>query len=65
MRASSLTDPASTRLFLWVCLGPVLLLLIVVVIAPITLAIVDSFRDLSLTILTKRGQPIGLDNFRD
>ena len=65
MRDSNLADPASTRLFLWVCLGPVLLFLIVVVIAPMTLAIVDSFRDLSLTMLTKRGQPIGLENFRD
>jgi multiple sugar transport system permease protein len=43
----------------------VLLFLIIVVVAPLTLAIVDSFRDLSLTMLTKRGQPIGLDNYRD
>lgn len=65
MRDSNLVGPASTRLFLWVCLGPVLLFLIVVIIAPMTLAIVDSFRDLSLTNFAKRGQPIGLDNFRD
>ncbi|MDH3673160.1 MAG: sugar ABC transporter permease [Gammaproteobacteria bacterium] len=62
---SKLADSASTRTFLWVCMGPVLLFLIIVVVAPLTLAIVDSLRDLSLTMLTKRGQFIGLDNFRD
>ena len=60
-----LADSASTRTFLWVCMGPVLVFLLIVAIAPMTLAIVDSFRELSLTSLTKRGQFIGLDNYRD
>ncbi|MDH3379820.1 MAG: hypothetical protein OEQ39_23090, partial [Gammaproteobacteria bacterium] len=65
MNNSNLAKSASTNTFLWFCMGPVLLFLIIVVVAPLTLAIVDSLRDLSLTLLTKRGQYIGLDNFRD
>ncbi len=55
----------STNTFLWVCMGPVLVFLIIVAVAPLTLALVDSFRDLSMTSLSKRGAFIGLDNYRD
>ena len=55
----------STRTFMWFCMGPVLLLLIIVAIAPVTLAIIDSFRDLSLAMPSKRGQFVALDNYRD
>jgi len=55
----------STRTFMWFCMGPVLLLLVIVAVAPVTLAIIDSFRDLSLAMPSKRGQFVGLDNYRD
>ena len=55
----------STRTFMWFCMGPVLVLLIIVAIAPVTLAIIDSFRDLSLAMPSKRGQLVALDNYRD
>ena len=55
----------STRTFMWFCMGPVLVLLIIVAIAPVTLAIIDSFRDLSLAVPSKRGQFVALDNYRD
>ncbi len=46
-------------------MGPVLAFLIIVAVAPTTVAIIDSFRELSLTISTKRGAFIGLDNYRE
>ncbi len=46
-------------------MGPVIVFLIIVAVAPVTLAIIDSFRELSLTSITKRGQFVGLDNYRD
>ncbi len=55
----------STRTFVWVCMGPVIAFLLIVAVAPVTLAIIDSFRELSLTSLTKRGQFVGLENYRD
>ena len=55
----------STRTFMWFCMGPVLVLLIIVAVAPVTLAIIDSFRDLSLHMPSKRGQFVALDNYRD
>ena len=58
-------NSASTKTFLWVCMGPVLVFLLLVAVAPLVLAIVDSLRELSLTIPSKRGQFIGLDNYRD
>jgi len=58
-------DLTSTRAFVWVCMAPVLIFLIVVAIAPTTVAIMDSFRELSLTVFTNRGAFIGLENYRD
>jgi multiple sugar transport system permease protein len=46
-------------------MGPVLVFLIIVAVAPLTLALIDSFRDLSLAMASKRGQFIALDNYRD
>ena len=61
----STVHTGSTGIFVWVCMGPVVLFLLIVAVAPVTLAIVDSFRELSLTSLAKRGQFIGLQNYRD
>lgn len=58
-------DWRSEKTFVWVCMLPVLIFLIVVAIAPTTAAIIDSFRELSLTVFTKRGEFIGLDNYRE
>lgn len=65
MSSATTVHTASTKTFLWVCMGPVLVFLVVVAVAPLTLALVDSFRELSMTSLTKRGAFIGLDNYRD
>ena len=46
-------------------MAPVLAFLIVVAVAPTTVAIIDSLRELSLTVFTKRGVFIGLDNYRE
>jgi len=65
LSSATTVHTASTKTFLWVCMGPVLVFLVVVAVAPLTLALVDSFRELSMTSLTKRGAFIGLDNYRD
>jgi multiple sugar transport system permease protein len=44
---------------------PVLAFLIIVAVAPTTVAIIDRLRELSLTAFTKRGAFIGLDNYRE
>lgn len=54
----------STTTFLWVCMLPLLLFLIVVAVAPTTVAIIDSLENLSLTSHVARGKFIGLANFR-
>ncbi len=61
MSGDALTGSASGRNFLLVCMGPVIIFLIIVAVAPLTLAIVDSFRELSMIQLSKRGAFIGLD----
>lgn len=58
-------DRQSARHFVWFCMTPVILFLIVVALAPTIVAITDSLRELSLTVFTKRGQFIGLDNYRE
>lgn len=55
----------SRTTFIWVCMLPILLFLIIVSVAPTTIAIIDSLRNLSLTSYTARGQFIGLSNYRD
>ena len=54
----------SPRGFIWFCMGPVIIFLLVIALAPTVLALVDSLRELSLTVFTKRGQFIGLENYR-
>lgn len=53
-----------TNRFMWTCMVPVIVFLVLVSLAPLILAMVDSLRDLSLTVFTKRGNFIGLGNFR-
>ena len=65
MSGDALTGSASGRNFLLVCMGPIIIFLIIVTVAPLTLAIVDSFRELSMIHLSKRGDFIGLDNSRE
>ncbi len=57
-------DRQSARRFVWFCMAPVIIFLIVVALVPMIVAITDSLRELSLTVFTKRGAFIGLDNFR-
>lgn len=52
------------RRFMWLCIGPLILFLVLVSITPTILSIVDSLRELSLTVFTKRGDFIGLENYR-
>lgn len=49
---------------MWVCMIPVLIFLIIVSVAPTTVAIVDSLRHLALTSFSAKGKFIGLDNYR-
>ena len=65
MSNATTVHSASTKSFLWVCMGPVLIFLIIVAVAPLTLALIDSFRDLSMTSLLNRGAFLGLDNYRE
>jgi multiple sugar transport system permease protein len=58
-------DFASEKTFVWVCMLPVLAFLALVAVAPTTVAVIDSVRQLSLTSFAARGEFIGLDNFRD
>ena len=58
-------DLNSERAFLWVCLVPVLVFLAIVAVAPTTAAIIDSFRELSLTSFGARGEFIGFDNYKE
>jgi multiple sugar transport system permease protein len=56
---------SSERTVVWICMTPVLVFLAVVAVAPTTVALIDSFRALSLTSFAARGQFIGLENYRD
>jgi len=51
--------------FMWMCMAPVIAFLVVVSLAPTIVAIIDSLRELSLTVFTKRGDFVGLENYRD
>ena len=57
-------DRQSARRFVWFCMTPVILFLIIAALTPTIVAITDSLRELSLTVFTKRGAFIGLDNYR-
>ena len=58
-------DLNSERVFLWICLVPVLVFLAIVAVAPTTAAIIDSFRELSLLSFGARGEFIGFENYRE
>jgi len=47
------------------CLVPVLAFLSIVTVAPSIVATIDSLRELSLTVITNRGEFVGLDHFRN
>ncbi|KAA3630579.1 MAG: sugar ABC transporter permease [Proteobacteria bacterium] len=51
--------------FMWFCMAPVILFLVIVSLAPLIVAIIDSLRELSLTVFTKRGAFVGLENYRE
>jgi multiple sugar transport system permease protein len=53
------------RRFMWFCIGPLLGFLVVVSVAPSIIALTDSLRELSLTVFTKRGAFVGLENYGD
>jgi multiple sugar transport system permease protein len=52
------------RRFMWICITPLAIFLVLVSVTPMIVALTDSFRDLSLTEFTKRGNFIGLANYR-
>lgn len=60
-----LIDWSSQTTFAVVCMLPIIIFLLIVAVTPTTVAIIDSFRELSLTVFTKRGEFIGLQNYGD
>lgn len=63
MRAASVRNVSTS--FMWFCMTPVILFLIVAALIPTILAINDSLTDLSLASFLPSGQFIGLENFRE
>lgn len=59
------TQARGANRFMWYCMAPVITFLIVVSLAPTIVAIIDSLRELSLTVFTKRGAFVGLENYRE
>jgi multiple sugar transport system permease protein len=59
------TNAKEARRFMWVCIAPLLVFLILVSITPSIIALIDSLRELSLTVFTRRGEFVGLENYRD
>lgn len=55
-------DPSARR-FLWLCIVPVILFLVLVSLAPLTLALIDSLREMNLAAISRYGRFIGLQNF--
>jgi multiple sugar transport system permease protein len=53
-----------SRRFMWICICPVVVFLVVVSLIPFVLALIDSTRQLSLTEVFDLGEFIGLDNYR-
>jgi multiple sugar transport system permease protein len=47
-----------------ICIGPVILFLLVVSLLPVIIALIDSFRNMSLTEVFDHGKFVGLDNYR-
>lgn len=61
--SSTATIDASVRRFMWVCIVPVICFLILVSLAPLVLALIDSLREMSLASVSRLGRFIGLENF--
>jgi multiple sugar transport system permease protein len=54
---------ASARRFLWLCITPVILFLILVSLVPLIMAASDSLREMSLAAVSRYGRFVGLENF--
>lgn len=52
------------RRFMAICILPAVLFLLVVSVIPLLLALIDSFRNMSLSDVFQHGQFVGLDNYR-
>ncbi len=59
---SSIIDPSAKR-FLWICITPIILFLIVISVIPFVIALIDSLRQINLSAFVDRGQFVGLANF--
>lgn len=57
-----MVDPSARR-FLWVCILPVILFLVVISLAPLVLAAIDSLREMSLSAVSRYGRFNGLENY--
>lgn len=57
-----MVDPSARR-FLWLCILPVILFLVVISLAPLVLAAIDSLREMSLSAVSRYGRFIGLENY--
>ena len=55
-------DPSARR-FMWLCIMPVILFLVLVSLAPLVMAAIDSLREMSLAAVSRYGRFIGLQNF--
>jgi multiple sugar transport system permease protein len=62
MTRSGVVDPSARR-FLWICILPVIVFLLLVSLAPLMLAMFDSLREMSLAAVARHGRFIGLENF--
>lgn len=57
-----MVDPSARR-FLWLCILPVILFLVVTSVAPLVLAAIDSAREMSLSAVSRYGRFLGLENY--
>jgi len=58
-------ESREARRFMWICVGPLPVFLVVVSVTPTIIMLTDSLRELSLTSFTKRGAFVGLENYGD
>ena len=61
-QATSIIDPGAKR-FLWICIVPVVLFLIIVSVIPFVVALIDSMRQMNLSAIFDRGEFVGLANY--
>jgi hypothetical protein len=60
-RSTAIIDPSARR-FLWICILPVIGFLLLVSVAPLVIALTDSFREMSLSAVLRHGKFLGLTN---